>query len=610
MSDLPAPQTNVDTSVLSTTSGARCTPIALGSRARKTGAVEACVTVRRGASAKTMRAAPSAPATAAISASCTIGLPGIYTYERFQYCVRGVEVIYTLRDANGIEIGSGALETSTSATLPAQGTTWNEQITTTMTRASGDVTGLTVRLKSACTTGCKATKYNPWFGTTLTVGKSQTGAVSYASTPAADQQLDFTTSYTMYVTMPGAQPTDPSASWNNPRKIRCDDAVRDTTAGGTASPGCVVPSVMAAVDMSAEPVSSSGQGAAAAAYHWAQRNLSDGWGFKKPLTRSKSGIADRKNITCAGGTNPFQAQDSVVATDTCGEFPVAAALEGGLSGAQCTDIIPNYSSGGWDYYDGSPTMSGIDTRKKCARGHVPAADLDAAEKKLAEGFSAQRILDAEQFDLNITAPSAQPQATCLQDPPARSFPAGTGWIRYTGVAVDNINKYTAPQGPGERPGVAQACVGKDPKEGSEAAKDITGWYDARLYATTNNLPPLEISRCHLIAKVLGGKGTRVIDRNNLVPCWQVGLNTGSPSMRTPYESRVAETVKNNPAFGANDAVFYEVIPRYKDATSTIPLGVEMTATIQRADGTTQSLFHHEYVPNTRGNNTGEHNLGN
>ncbi|MFD9380959.1 DNA/RNA non-specific endonuclease [Streptomyces sp. NPDC059999] len=609
-SDAPAAQTPLETSPLPITPGVRCTPTAAGSQTRKAGAVEACVTVRPAAAVPTSRATPPAPSSLAAAASCSIGLPGIYTYERFQYCVRGVEVIYTLRDANGQEIGSGTLETSTSATLPAQGTTWNEQITTTMTRAWGDVTGLTVRFKAACTAGCKATKDAPWFGTNLTVGKSQTGVVSYASTPAADQQLDFTTSYRMYVTMPGAQPTDPSASWNNPRKLRCDDAVRDTVNGGTSSPGCVVPSVMAAVEMSAEPVSSSGQGAAAAAYHWAQRNLSDGWGLKKPLTRSKSGIADRRNTTCAGGTNPFQAQDSVVATDTCAEFPFAAALEGGKSGVQCTDIIPNHSSASWDYYDGSATMAGIDTRKKCARGHVPAADLDAAEKKLADGFSTQRVLDAEQFDLNITAPSAQPQATCLQDPPARSFPASTGWIRYTGVAVDNINKNIAPQGPGERPGVAQACVGKDPKEGSEAAKDITGWYDARLYATQNNLPPLEISRCHLIAKVLGGKGTRVIDRNNLAPCWQLGLNTGTPSMRT-YESKVEKTVKNNPAFGAGDAIFYEVIPRYIDATSTIPVGVEMTATIQRADGTTESLFDHEYVPNTRGNgNTGEHNLGN
>ncbi|MFD4790325.1 DNA/RNA non-specific endonuclease [Streptomyces sp. NPDC058459] len=616
LADLPLKSKPQETSPLPTASGERCRPTADGSKARKSGATQACVTVRRAAptparTATTAKSAQSAPSTRALAAGtggCTLAAPGVYTYERFQYCVRGVEVLYTLRDSNGREIGSGTLEISTSASLPAQGTTWNEQVTTTMTRAAGQVTTLSAKFRAACTTGCKATKTAPWFGANLTVGQSVNGDVFYASTPAADQQLDFTTSYTMYVTTPGAQATDPNASWSNPRKIRCDDAVRDTTAGGTASPGCVVPSVMAAVDMSAEPVSSSGQGAAAATYHWAQRNLSDGWGFKKPLTRSKSGITDRKNTTCAGGTNPFQAQDSVVATDTCGEFPFAAALEGGKSGVQCTDIIPNYSSRGWDFYDGSATTSGIDTRKKCARGHVPAADLDAAEKKLAEGFAAQRILDAEQFDLNITAPSAQPQATCLQDPPARSFPAGAGWVRYTGVAVDNINKTTAPQGPGERPGVAQACVGKDPKEGTEAANDITGWYDARLYATTNNLPPLEISRCHLIANVLGGKGTRVIDRNNLVPCWQVGLNTGTPSMRT-HESTIANTVKNNPAFGANDAVFYEVIPRYKDATSTIPLSVEMTATIQRANGTTQTLVDHEFVPNTRGS-TGEHNLGN
>ncbi|MFF2703672.1 DNA/RNA non-specific endonuclease [Streptomyces cyaneofuscatus] len=560
------------------------------------------------ASSKASQAGTASRAATSGTGSCEVTLPGIYTYERFQYCMSGQEVLYTLRDGNGKEIGSGTLQVSTSATLPALGTTWSERVTVKMTRAFGSVVTLGVKFRSSCSAGCTATKNAPWYVKNLTTGDSASGDVTYSSAPAPGQQAEFTTSYLLYVTSPGATPTDPNASWSNPRKLRCDDAVRDTAAGGPASPGCVVPSVMPAVSMSAEPVSASGQGAAAAAYYWAQRNLSDGWGFKKPLTRSKSGLSDRKNTTCTGGTKPFQPRDDLLDTDTCGEFPFAAALEGGMSGSLCTDILPNYSGGGWDYYDGSETTA-IDTGKKCARGHVPAADLDAAERKLSDGFADQRILDADQFDLNITAPPAQPQATCLQDPPARSFPASTGWIRYTGVAVDNINKTTTPQGPGERPGVAQACIGKDPKKGSEARNDITGWYDARLYATTNNLPPLEISRCHLIANLLGGKGTRAMDRNNLVPCWQVGLNTGTPSMRT-YESDVEKVVLRNATFGVNDAVFYEVIPRYNDVTSTIPVGVEITATIQRANGTTEMLVDHKYVPNTRGNNTGEHNIGN
>ncbi|MFI8103987.1 DNA/RNA non-specific endonuclease [Streptomyces sp. NPDC086023] len=610
LADLPPTAPARETSLLATAPGERCQPTATHSKARRSGATQACVSVRTSrrparatATGRAPQASPSPSALAAGTGSCTLAAPGVYTYERFQYCVRGVEVLYTLRDSNGREIGSGALDIATSASLPAQGTTWNEHVTTTMTRASGQVTTLSAKFRSACSAGCKATKTAPWFGANLTVGQSVNGDVSYASTPAAGQQLDFTTSYTLYVTTPGAQATDPNASWSNPRKIRCDDAVRDTGAGGTASPGCVVPSVMAAVEMSAEPVSSSGQGAAAAAYHWAQRNLSDGWGFKKPLTRAKSGVADRKSATCGS----FQARDDLVDNATCAEFPFAAAREGGKDGALCTDIIPNYSSGGWDYYDGSAGSSGIDTGKACTRAHVPAADLDAAEQKLAGDFTAQRVLDAEQFDLNVTAAPAQAQATCLQDPPARSFPSGTGWIRNTTEPVDQRNKTTNPPGPaGHRASVAQACLGKTLKRGTAAAGDITGWQDAQLFAAANS-PGTGLARCHLIANILGGKGSRVGDQNNLVPCWQFGMNTGTPSMRT-YEY-MAQTEVKEPTFGPNDAIFYEVIPRYKDVTSTIPLGVEMTARIERANGTSQPLFHEEFIPNTQGGN-GLYNLGN
>ncbi|MFI5867451.1 DNA/RNA non-specific endonuclease [Streptomyces sp. NPDC051546] len=518
-----------------------------------------------------------------------------------------MEVTYILRDANGKEIGSGTIEVATSATLPAQGTTWNEHVTATMTRASQDVSTLSVRFKAACSTGCTATRYSPFFGTNLTVGgQPASGDLTYTSTPAAGQQVDFTTSYQLFVTMPGATPTDPSASWSNPRKIRCDDAVRDTSvSGGTASPGCVVPTVMAAVAMSAKPVSSSGQGAAAAAYHWAQRKLSDGWGYKKPLTRAKSGIADRKSATC--GT--FQTRDDLVATDTCAEFPLAATREGGKDGVQCTDIIPNYSSGGWDYYDGSASTSGINTTKACARAHVPLADRESAEQKLTDGFTTERILDAEQFDLNITAPSAaQAQAACLKNLPARSFPSGGGWIRNTTEPVAHRNKTSpTPAPPGERASVATACVAKPRKEGTPARNDITGWEDAAIFRTANS-PGTGLARCHLIPKVLGGTGSRLGDMNNLVPCWQVGMNTGTPSMRT-HEQKAEKVIKDATTLGANDAIFYEVIPRYKDVTSTIPLGVEMTGTIERADGTTEPLFHEEFIPNTMGN-TGLYNLGN
>ncbi len=96
-------------------------------------------------------------------------------------------------------------------------------------------------------------------------------------------------------------------------------------------------------------------------------------------------------------------------------------------------------------------------------------------------------------------------------------------------------------------------------------------------------------------------------QDNLVPCWQAGMNTGTPSMRT-YEF-AAQTAVADTAFGPNDAIFYQVTPDYRDDTSTIPRGVTMSATVERADGTSQPLFPDVYISNTQ-RNTGLYNLGN
>lgn len=82
---------------------------------------------------------------------------------------------------------------------------------------------------------------------------------------------------------------------------------------------------MAVVPMSAQ---GSDPGGAVAAYQWAQQNLADGWGQSKPLTREKSGTADRTARTCgSAGTEPFEANTDLVDTDTCGEFPFAEVKE-------------------------------------------------------------------------------------------------------------------------------------------------------------------------------------------------------------------------------------------------------------------------------------------
>lgn len=242
--DLPATAPLTETTAFRAQSGQHCEPTRAGSKARRAGAAEACVSTSPAtATPRQSRAAVAAAGTG----GCDIASPGNYSYKRFEYCVTGVNVLYILRDSNGKEIGRGTLQVSTSATLPATGTAWNEQITVKMTSASGDVTSLNAKFRASCTSGCTTTKTAPWYGGSLTVGQSVSGSVAYSSTPAAGAVAEFDTSYKMYVTSPGATAVDPNASWVNPRKIRCDDAV-----GGTSSEGCVVPSVMAVVPMSAQ----------------------------------------------------------------------------------------------------------------------------------------------------------------------------------------------------------------------------------------------------------------------------------------------------------------------------------------------------------------------
>ncbi|WP_329409555.1 DNA/RNA non-specific endonuclease [Streptomyces sp. NBC_00704] len=594
--DLPAGAPLTRTTALRT-DGEHCEPTRAGSKERRAGAAQACVSTSPAVAAPRR----SRSSVAAAADTCGITSPGSYTYDRFEYCVTGVNVLYVLRDGNGKEIGRGTVQVSTSATLPAKGTAWQEQITARMTSASGDVTALNAKFRASCTSGCTTTKTAPWYGGDLVPGQSVSGSVAYSSSPAAGTAVQFTTSYKMYVTSPGATAVDPNASWDNPRKLRCDDDVRDTTGAGTPSPGCVVPSVTPVVLMRAQ---GSQPGGAVAAYEWAQQRFDDGWGQKKLLTRQKSGVADRTGRTCGS----FDPNTDLVENDTCGEFPFAEAKEGGIDGARCAELIPNASSGGWDTYVLGDSRD-LDPATPCVRAHVPPADKQFADAQLTEGFTAQRVVDGEQFKVAFTTPDAVPQARCLANPPTATGarPSGNGWLRNTTEPVPHVNKTITPMGPpGTRPSTAQACLGKTLGEGKPAKGDITGWQDAQKFE--GNVPKTEQARCHLIANILGGPGQiRDGGQNNLVPCWQAGMNTGTPSMRT-YEAMAQNKVKEQ-GFGPNDAIFYQVTPVFRDATSTIPTGVTMTATIERANGTTEELFPNVYVPNTKAD-TGLLNLGN
>ncbi|MFK4103974.1 DNA/RNA non-specific endonuclease [Streptomyces sp. NPDC019531] len=591
--DAPAAEPLTTTSAFPADSGEHCQPTRARSKERRAGAAEACVSTSPApAKAKSTATQQQTLAAVAAAGSCDITTPGTYSYERFGYCVTGVNVVYILRDSNGKELGRGTLSISTSATLPKSGTTWSEQVTVTMTAASGTVTALNAKFRASCGTGCTTTKTAPWYGGDLTLGQSLSGTVAYSSSQASGAKAEFTTSYKLYVTSPGATAVDPNASWDNPRKIRCDDAV-----GGTSSAGCAVPSVMPVVPMSAQ---GSDPGGAVAAYEWAQKNLNDAWGKGKPLTRSTSGVADRTASTCGG----FAAQTDLVDTDTCGEFPFAEAKEGGTAGAQCVEVIPNLGNGEWDTYILGDSRD-LDRTRPCVRAHVPAADKQFADAQLTEGFADQRVIDADQFEVTFTTPDTGPHGSCLDTTPSGSLPNGDGWNLNTTEPVLHVNKTTTPLGAaGARPTQATACLGRNTNKGTAAQGDIPGWQDAMLFRQANSSTS-GLARCHLIPNVTGGRGIQA----NLVPCWQVGMNTGTPSMRT-YEAMAQDLIKGDVAFfGVDDALFYQVTPVYKDETSTIPVGVTMNANIERADGTTEELFPNVYVPNTQ-ENTGLLNLGN
>ncbi|PRH79133.1 hypothetical protein C6N75_11220 [Streptomyces solincola] len=586
------------------TSRESCEPTVAGSRERRAGAVKACVTVSAKPAPTTAPRSRTAQRAAADSATCDITDPGKFWYSRHGYCAHGLTVLYTLRDTNGRTLGTGTLDVSTSATLPARGDTWKELVVVTMTGTTGSVKSLDVRFRVSCSAGCTARKDMPFVKKTMVTDQVVSGPTQYESAPAPGAQADFTTSYTMYVSSPGAQITDATASWSSPEKIRCDDAVRDLASTTAPDRGCVMPHVMPVVTMS-DQQTAPGAGAAAAGYLWAQNSLAGGWGRATPLTRAKNGTADRAARSCAG----FQVRTDLVPTDTCDSFPFSSTHEGGADAAECAEVVPTRGSSGWNVHVLKDAAN-----KRCARAHVPDADQRAAESRLAAGYAEERILESEAFKVEISGSVTEPLADCRSNMPSSGVQQLThGWIRNTTAPVPHTNKTTSPLGPpGVRAALAQVCLGPGKHEqGSPAAGDITGWQDAQEFNRLHP-PTTGLARCHLIPNVIGGKGNdNPVGASNLVPCWQYGMNTGSPSMRS-YEAVLANAVAEPSAggiLGPNDAVLYQVTPTYLDATSTIPHGVTITGTIQRADGTSQPLFPDVYVTNTRGP-TGTLNMGN
>ena len=179
---------------------------------------------------------------------------------------------------------------------------------------------------------------------------------------------------------------------------------------------------------------------------------------------------------------------------------------------------------------------------------------------------------------------------------------GSGWILNRSQGVDHVNKDTSPKGGrGIRAEDGVACLTADhdkKRDGTKGLK-ITGYQDASRELTTYTrqhlVPGKELARCHVIADILGGLPAG----KNLFPCYQVGLNTGLVSMKSPFEDLVRAIAGELPA-NSGAAVLYLVTLNYKSAESTVPEGVFLNAELQEPGGVTYPIFQEgDYLDNIR-----------
>jgi hypothetical protein len=245
------------------------------------------------------------------------------------------------------------------------------------------------------------------------------------------------------------------------------------------------------------------------------------------------------------------------------------------------DYSYDYENGGFLDFDSSWEGAHQSTQNEAEGIYVAEVDPAASDAVLWDGTV---CYSGGPVDVEYLVA----QAECLNHVPATAFFSGDGWINNTVTDVDHVNITTTPDGPGTRASTATACLTNPLGDtGSEPnGENITGWQDAKLFRDLF-APGAVVSRCHLIANQLGGPG-RSDDGGpaNLVPCWQVGANTGPNSMQTS-ETQAARAVA---ALAENEAVYYQVTPEYYDSDSTIPYEVVMKATVERANGTSSPLF--------------------
>ncbi|MFE3497097.1 hypothetical protein ACFXOS_29190, partial [Streptomyces sp. NPDC059175] len=109
------------------------------------------------------------------------------------------------------------------------------------------------------------------------------------------------------------------------------------------------------------------------------------------------------------------------------------------SSAWCAELIPYYGNGGWVIRELNGGSS-LATSQRCVRAHVAAVDKQFAAGQFADGFAGQRVIDADQFKLTLTAALDGSHAECLGISPVGARPAGNGWILDTAEPVPHVRK--------------------------------------------------------------------------------------------------------------------------------------------------------------------------
>jgi hypothetical protein len=376
------------------TPGRVCTPTPPDSPERRAGGTLLCVgpadaaSSSRAASTTTDSAAASTTTDGAsaspMASSLCAGIPtGTINIDRFGSCMKLAISGVLYAEDDGTPLGTATLVMVDSITLNATSSTFTDQVTVTLSSVSGQVSAVNVALDAACTALCRTTASTPWAGSRLLApGQSASGTFAFSETLAKGVQDSTLVKYHAYVTVPGAAPAQPNASWDGSTYIRCDNAVGSTS-------GCVYPKASPQFGLSL-----SAYGAAAVTYYWAQTYLPDGWGFTRPLHRlADTSLADANRARTCDSTF---VKVSAVANDSCDEFPFAKTYEGGAQGKQCADVVPLLEGGTWHLYEANPNKP-VTMLESCVRGHVPLSQNEGAGGELGRFTQAQRVLDYDAY---------------------------------------------------------------------------------------------------------------------------------------------------------------------------------------------------------------------